>query len=107
MRDTLPGWARAADYLSLLLVVIAVTVAATGGFRVLVGPWHVALTSPFRVLAWAIVIATARHLVTRQQPVYRHLTVQLAAWFRATPFRAASAVVLGTRPAMFFVGYLA
>src|SRR5947208_3709837 len=107
MRDTLPGWARAADYVSLLLVVIAVTVAATGGFRVLVGSWHVALTSPVRVLAWAIAITAARHLMARQQPVYRHLTSQLAAWFRATPFRAASAVVLGTRPVMFFVGYLA
>ena len=103
---TLPRWARAADYVSLILVLVAVTVAATGGFRVLVGQWHVALTSPYRVLAWAIAVTAIRHLAARQQPVYRHLPSQLAAWYRATPFRAASAVVLGTRPAIFFVGYL-
>ena len=105
--ETLPPWARAADYLSLLLAVVALTIAASGGFRVLVFGWHVALTSPYRVLAWAIAIAVVRHLAVRQQPVYRHLTGQIAAWYRATAFRVASAVVVGTRPAIYFVGYLA
>src|SRR5262249_34280043 len=106
-RDTLPRWARAADFLSLLLVVVALPVAASGGFRTRIGDSHFALTSPYRVLVWAIGIAVARHLMTRQQPVYRHLPGQMAAWARSAPFRAAAATVVGTRPAIYFVGYLA
>lgn len=105
--DTLPRWARAADYLSLVFVVVALTIAASGGFRLRIGDWHVALTSPYRVLAGAIAIAIARHLIAREQPVYRHVPAQIARWSRATPFRAALATFLGTRPAIFFVGYLA
>ncbi len=105
--DTLPRWARAADYLSLLIILIALVIAASGGFRMRVGAWHVALTSPYRLLAWAAVISIVRHLVARRHPVYEHLPAQLAAWARATPVRAAAATFFGTRPAIFFVGYLA
>jgi len=104
---TLPRWARAADYLSLIFVLIAVTIAASGGFRVRIGDWHFALTSPLRVLVWAIAIAAVRHIVVRDRPVYAHLSAQIGAWARAAPFRAAAATFIGTRPAIFFVGYLA
>src|SRR5206468_6040242 len=39
--------------------------------------------------------------------VYQHLGSQIRAWALATPFRAAAATFVGTRPAIFFVGYLA
>jgi hypothetical protein len=104
---TLPRWARAADYVSLIFVLIALTIAASGGFRVRVGDWRFALTSPYRVLVWAIAIAVLRHALVRDRPVYQHLGSQIRAWARAAPFRAAAATFIGTRPAIFFVGYLA
>ena len=104
---TLPRWARAADYVSLIFVLIGLTIAASGGFRVRVGDWRFALTSPYRVLAWAIAIAVLRHALVRERPVYQHLGSQIRAWALATPFRAAAATFVGTRPAIFFVGYLA
>jgi len=104
---TLPRWARAADYVSLVFVLIGLTIAASGGFRVRVGDWRFALTSPYRVLAWAIAVAVFRHALVRQRPVYEHLGSQMQAWARATPFRAAATTFVGTRPAIFFVGYLA
>jgi len=104
---TLPRWARAADYASLIFVLIGLTIAASGGFRIRVGDWRFALTSPYRLLAWAIAIAVLRHALVRERPVYEHLGTQIRAWARATPFRAAAATFIGTRPAIFFVGYLA
>jgi hypothetical protein len=103
----LPHWARAADYISLVFLLVAVTVAASGGFRVRVGDWRFALTSPYRILVWAVAIAALRHALVRERPVYEHLTQQIGAWVRAAPFRAAAATFVGTRPAIFFVGYLA
>jgi hypothetical protein len=105
--DTLPRWARAADYLSLFFVVIALTIAASGGFRLRFGDWRIGLTSPYRILILAIAVAVVRHAIARQHPAYAHLRDQLARWVQAPPFRAAAAAWVGTRPAIFFVGYLA
>src|SRR5205823_3456596 len=60
-----------------------------------------------RVVFWAIAIAAVRHLIARDQPVYSHLPAQIAGWMRAAPFRAALVTSVGTRPAIFFVGYMA
>ena len=103
----LPRWARAADFLSFLLVVIALTVSASGGFRIRIGALRLALTSPLRLLIWAIVIGVARHFAAPQQPVYRDLPRRIARWARSVEVRTAAAVVVGTRPAVLFVGYLA
>jgi hypothetical protein len=103
----LPRWARAADYLVLLLVVIALIIAASGGVRVKYGEWHFMMTSPYRLLAWAAAIALVRSVFARQQPMYRHLPSAISRSVRSTPFRAAAATWVGTRPAIFLVGYLA
>ena len=65
------------------------------------------MTSPYRLLAWAAAIALVRSVVARQQPMYRHLPSAISRSVRSTPFRAAAATWVGTRPAIFFVGYLA
>src|SRR5919201_350313 len=105
--NALPRWARVADYLTLLLLAIALTVAASGGFRVRMGDWRIALTSPYRVLIAAAALAVVRHVFARQEPVYRHVPTDIAAWFRSPAFRSAAAALVGTRLAILFIGYLA
>ena len=65
------------------------------------------MTSPYRLLAWAAAIALVRSVFARQQPMYRHLPSAISRSVRSTPFRAAAATWVGTRPAIFLVGYLA
>ena len=101
----LPRWARAADYLTLLLVILALFVAAYGGIKMRY--WRFTMTSPTRLAAWAIAVALVRHVFVRQAPIYRGLPGDFVRWSRSTPFRAAAAAFVGTRPAIFFVGYLA
>jgi Mannosyltransferase (PIG-V) len=103
----LPGWARAADVAAMLLIIVAITSAISGGLRMRIGSWHVSLTSPFRVLMWAAAIIIVRHLIARQEPLYRRAVAELAAWRRSPALRTAAIVVIGTRPAMFIAGYLA
>lgn len=67
----IPRWARVADATSLALIVAASTVATWGGFRLHVGGWRLALTSPLRMLLWAAALAVTRHLLVRAQPLYR------------------------------------
>ncbi len=103
----LPRWARAADYLTLLIVIVALMVAALGGVRVRYHEWRFTMTSPYRLIVWAVALALVRHYFVRQQPIYRQLPADVARWVQSTPFRAAAATFVGTRIAVFFVGYLA
>jgi hypothetical protein len=103
----LPRWARVADLLCVLLVVLAAIVAVSGGFRVHPLGVRIALTSPERPLVLAALIGVARHLVVRQPPIYRDLSAALAAAWRTAPVREATTALVGTRLSVLFVGYMA
>jgi len=102
-----PAWARTLDVVCLLLAAVAAIVAVSGGFRAHVGGLRIAVTSPLPVLVWSVVIGVARHLVAPQQPLYREFPQRVAAWSRLPAIRSAAAAVIGTRPAMLVIGYLA
>ena len=105
----LPRWARAADFAALTLVFVAAIVAMSGGFRLRLGDWRLALTSPYRPLLIALAIGIARHALTftRHESIAGHLWVSLRAVTRSTPFVTAATVAIATRPVVFLAGYLA
>ena len=102
-----PRWARVLDYVVLLLFVIAVIIAMSGGFRIRILGVPLAVTSPIRLLVWAGALAILRHLVVPRPPMYRDLPPRLAAAWRRPSVQVATASVVGTRAAVLFVGYLA
>ena len=102
-----PRWARTVDFICLLLVLVAITIAMSGGFRVRVAGLRFALTSPYRLLVWVIVIGFLRHLAAPQAPIYRDLPARLASTWRTPAVQTAASAVLATRLAILFVGYLA
>ena len=103
----LPRWARAVDAACLLLLLLAVVVAEWGGFRERVAGIRIALTSPYRLLIAAIVLSAVRHFLAPRPPVWADLPNRLLLLLRARPARAAGSALVGTRPAILFVGYLA
>jgi Mannosyltransferase (PIG-V) len=102
-----PRWVRGIDALCLALVVLSALVAMSGGFRIRLGPWRVAVTSPYSTLLWALALAIVRHVLAPATPVYRALPARLSAWWRQPSVHTAALVVAGTRPAILFVGYMA
>lgn len=95
------------DALSLVLLLLAVVVAEWGGFRERVGGIRVALTSPYRLLVLAVVVAIIRHLLHRGSPIYRDLPRRIAGAWRSEEAQAVWPIVVGTRLAVLFVGYMA
>jgi hypothetical protein len=94
----------------VLIVAVAVIIAMSGGFRLRVGSgvgWRVALTSPFRLLLWAVAVAVVRHVAWPQSPIYRDFPARIGVWWRTPAVECARTVLVGTRPAILFVGYLA
>ena len=51
-----PRWVRAVDIVCLLFVAVAGIVAMSGGFRLHIGAWRIAVTSPYPLLLWALAI---------------------------------------------------
>jgi hypothetical protein len=102
-----PRWVRGIDGLCLALVVLSLLVAISGGFRIRLGTWRVAVTSPYSTLLWALALAIVRHVLAPATPVYRELPARLSAWWRQPTVHTAALVVAGTRPAILFVGYMA
>lgn len=103
----LPRWVVAADLVALALFLIALTVGVTGGFRTYIGNWAVNLTSPLRVLSWAIAIALVRHYFVRTPSMTAHVAARLRASIQSRAFRMAAMVTTATRPMVFLTGYLA
>jgi hypothetical protein len=100
-------WARAADVLAVTLIALSIIVAEWGGFRARFGDVRVALTSPYRLLAAALVVLIARHMARPTPRIWIDFPRRVVSALRTAPARAACLGVFGTRPAILFVGYFA
>jgi len=102
-----PAWVTTVDSVVLALVLIAIVVAEWGGFRTSIGNTRIAVTSPLRVLAVAVVLFVIRHAVMRTPAIHQVFPARLRRGLTAASSRAALVAVLGTRPAILFVAFFA
>src|SRR5439155_14285 len=66
-----PAWVRAVDLLCLGLVILAGVVTLTGGLRLHLAGARFAVTSPYRLVFWAIGIGLLRHVAAPALPTCR------------------------------------
>jgi len=98
---------RALDGVSVLFAATSMIVAISGGFRLRVGGIGIGLTTPLPLLLWAIVTGVVRHVAAPQRPLVRELPRRFAEWLSTPAAQEGTRALLGTRPVVFFVGYLA
>ena len=99
-----PRWARVVDLICLALVLLALIIWWFGGFRMRVAGVRIALTSPFRTLAWAVALALVRQLLSPAIPIYRDAPPRLLALMRTEAARSAAIVLIATRLSVLTVG---
>jgi len=102
-----PRWARFVDLLCLILLLVAVLVAAFGGFRMRMGSIRISLTTPERVVLLAFILGVIRHAIARQAPIYRDIPSRLMTAWRKPDVKVATTALVSTRAAVLFVGYMA
>lgn len=100
-------WARAADGLTLALLMTGVVVAVFGGFRIRVFTVRISLMSAWRVLLWAAAVMAVRHALVRHAPLYQRLIDWARTLSQSLAVRAAWPAVVGTRLPVLLVGYFA
>ncbi|MGE5359199.1 MAG: hypothetical protein ACM3NQ_09285, partial [Bacteroidales bacterium] len=69
-----PWWVRVADALTLSLVVLAVVVLFTGGFRTTVGGLLLSIRSESRVAFWALGVGLLRRLAYRKVTLFSRVS---------------------------------
>jgi hypothetical protein len=102
-----PAWARMVDYVCLILLLLVLVVAEFGGFRERLGSIRIALTSPLRLLIVAVGLAAVRHYLLPRPAIHTYLPRLVKTGLTTTQARVAWGALVGTRPAILFVGYLA
>ena len=105
--DALPRWARRLDAVCFGLLLLALVVAQWGGFREQVGSMRVALTSPWRVLAVAILLGAVRHWRYPSPAIWIDLPPRLMGAARSDAAKIGWRAFFGTRPVILFLGFMA
>ena len=104
-RVKLPLWARALDAVAIISAILAISVAATGGFRILGA--GISVTDWWRPLLACALVAIARHAVVRRDPLPRRIAAGVATWWRHPDTRAVLPIHLATRLGVYVVGFAA
>ena len=102
-----PALVRTGDALTLALLLLAGSVAISGGFRVWVGGWRLSVTSPERLLLAALLLTSLRHWFVRRPALPERLVAAARRAHGSEAVRAVWPVAIGSRAAVAAVGLLA
>ena len=103
----IPLWARLADVVTIVFLVLWVLVAAFGGFRVRFDTLRVSLMSPSRLLLFAVLVGAVRHALVRRAPLYERAARGLADVWRSEALRLVWPLWLWSRMGVLAVGFMA
>lgn len=99
-------WLRAADAVTIALLLLAVWVALTGGFRLPPQPVRLSITSWLRPLLWAGGLAFLRHVLVARPSLPARLRAGFSRLWAVPGVAAAVPVFTATRLSVLFVGFL-
>jgi hypothetical protein len=98
---------RALDYIGILALLLALTVAVTGGFREWTPIGRLSVTSWMRPLVIGLVAIAARHWLQPRPTVLQRATAGVRAAFNAPGVRAMLPIALSTRALVLVAGFVA
>ena len=98
---------RTGDALTVALLLLAGSVALSGGFRVWVGGWRVSVTSPERLLLAALLLTSLRHWFVRRPTLPARLWHGAVRLLGSEALRAVWPVAIAGRAGVAAVGLLA
>ena len=107
LQTSLPVWARLCDILVLVLLLLAVTAATTGGFRVDIPFGRLSVTTWLRPFGLAVVLVALRHAVVRRPHLAARLWHGGLALRHHAEVRAVWPVLTVTRVGVLVIGLLA
>ena len=103
----LPRWATALDVVAVVMALIAISVAISGGFRIWIFESRLSVTAWWRPALLSAIAIAIRHALVRQQPLHERVIRGVADWWRAPDTKVVLPIHLVTRIGVLLVGFLA
>ena len=89
------------------MAIVALSVAISGGFRILIFDTRLSVTEWWRPALWSALAVIARHAVVRREPMPRRVAIGLIAWWRSPDTRTVLPIHLASRLGVLVIGFLA
>lgn len=103
----LPVWAKALDAVAIVMAILAMSVAITGGFRTAVFDIRISVTEWWRPALWSLIALGLRHAIVRHHPLPQHVAAGVRRWWQSPDTRIVLPVHLSSRLGVMLVGFLA
>jgi hypothetical protein len=89
------------------MAIVALSVAISGGFRILIFDARLSVTEWWRPALWSALAVITRHAVVRREPVPRRVATGVIAWWRSPDTRTVLPIHLASRLGVLVIGFLA
>ena len=103
----LPVWAKALDAVAIVMAIIAISVAITGGFRNVIFDIRISVTDWWRPALWALIALALRHAIIRHDPLPQRVVAGIRGWWQSPDTRIVLPIHLSSRLGVILVGFLA
>src|SRR5689334_24480623 len=103
----LPKWATALDVVAVVMALIAISVAVTGGFRLFAFDLRLSVTDWIRPALLSAIAIGIRHAIVRHQPLPRRVAAGVARWWQSPDTRVVLPIHISTRVGVLILGFLA
>src|SRR5688572_29632350 len=103
----LPVWAKALDAVAIVMAILAISVAVTGGFRTVIFDLRISVTDWWRPALWTLIALAVRHAIIRHDPLPQRVFAGLRGWWQSADKRIILPIHLSSRLGVILVGFLA
>lgn len=100
-------WAKALDAVAILMAILAISVAITGGFRIVVFDLRISVTDWWRPALWSLVALAIRHAIIRHDPLPQLVVAGIRRWWQSPDTRIVLPIHLSSRLGVILIGFLA
>ena len=103
----LPKWATALDVLAVVMALIAISVAITGGFRLFAFDFRLSVTDWLRPALLSAVAIAIRHAIVRRDPLPQRVASAVTRWWQSPDTRVVVPIHFSSRFGVLLIGFLA
>ena len=103
----LPLWAKALDAVAMIMAILAISVAITGGFRIVVFDVRISVTDWWRPALWSLIALAVRHAIIRHDPFPQRVAAGMRRWWQSPDTQSVLPIHLSSRLGVILVGFLA
>ena len=93
------------DVVAVVMALIAISVAISGGFRILDG--GLSVTAWWRPALLSVIALAIRHAIVRHDPLHQRIVRGVTTWWRADDTRVVLPIHLASRFGVLLIGFLA